>query len=57
MEVPQALQIFNALLNILVIPALWILMGIRTEIAQLCERMKSFERRLDSTDRDIREAR
>ena len=48
-DLPQALQILNSVLNVLVIPALWLLFGIKTELARLCERLAGFEKRLEDT--------
>ena len=45
------MQVINLLLNCLIIPLLWVLMGIKTELAKLTETISGHAERLSRIER------
>lgn len=54
---PNLLQTVNLLLNILIIPMLWVLIGIKSELSELRRWLKSHENEISELKRDVRALR
>lgn len=51
------IQTINLLLNILIIPMLWVLIGIRSELAELRRWLKGHENEIKELKQDMRALR
>lgn len=49
------IKVINMVLNILVIPALWVLSKIRVDLAVLAERLQDLIKRVETIDHDVRD--